>query len=81
MTYEKSADDLEMAAHLQDQLNAEGRYACQRANAPQSAPGVKQTTCVACGEDLPPVRIEYKRIRCAVCQTEVERLTKLTGRR
>lgn len=78
MTYEKSADDLEMAAHLQDQLNTAGVAAARQAMAPQKADGFDGVHCVEpdCGEPLPPVRIAYGRVRCTDCQVKADRLAK-----
>lgn len=77
MTYEKVADELELATHLQEQLNMAGVAQSRKALEPESEPGVVVRECVRCGDDLPQVRIEYKRIRCTVCQVETERLAKL----
>ncbi len=77
MIYEKVADDLELASHLQEQLNAAGVAAVRLANAPETAEGMTVDACVDCDDPLPAVRIAYKRIRCACCQTEKERLAKL----
>jgi hypothetical protein len=75
MTYEKTADDLELASHLQEQLNLAGRKAAEAALAPQTPKDkdgnhVKVTHCVEedCGEALAPLRVEMGRTRCTPCQ-------------
>lgn len=78
--YEKSADELESASHLQEQLNLAGRRAVEAALAPQTHPEFNGADCIGCGESLPPVRLAHKRIRCAECQTEIERLEKMRRR-
>lgn len=87
MVYEKSADDLEQASHLQEQLNLAGRRASERAMAPQTRKGadgkhVVVTHCVEedCGEALPPIRVEMKRTRCTPCQIAADKRAKLQGR-
>jgi hypothetical protein len=84
VTYEKTADDLEQASHLQEQLNLAGRKASEAALAPQTPKGkdgqhVVVTHCVEedCGEELPPVRVVMKRIRCTVCQIALDKRQKL----
>lgn len=87
MIRERSADDLEQASHLQEQLNMGGRKACENALAPQTPKGkdgqhIKVTHCIEedCGEPLPPIRIEMKRTRCTTCQILEDKRTKLQGR-
>jgi hypothetical protein len=77
---EKSADVLDTASELQDLMNIDARAAVAAADRPQSHPDFNGRDCVECGEALPGVRLAYKRIRCAPCQTEVERLAKMRGR-
>lgn len=88
MTLERSADDLEQASHLQEQLNLSGRAACAAELEPQT-PKDKDgkhtvvTHCAEpdCGEELPPVRIVMKRIRCTPCQIAEDKRLKQLGRR
>lgn len=85
MTYEKEADPLALAAHLQDQLNMAGRRACEQALVPQTPKdenGVYMAVlrCVDCEDDLPPVRIAYGRVRCTLCQIEEDKRLKQLGR-
>lgn len=82
MTYEKVADDLEQASHLQEQLNMAGRKVCAKAAGPQTPIGADgehmvRTQCIECEDPLPQVRIEYKWVRCTPCQIEADRLKKL----
>lgn len=76
MTYERSADELEMASHLQEQLNTAGRAEVTKALKSEQ-PKDFDGNCIDCAEELPPVRIAYGRVRCCECQTEKERLAKL----
>lgn len=78
---ERTADELDMAADLQQRANDDG-LARVRLQLVQSHPDFDGVHCIEpdCGEELPAVRIAYKRVRCAACQTEVERREKL-GRR
>jgi len=82
MTYEKVADELEHAAHLQDQLNIAGVKHVRKALAPETPKGVdgrhiKQFICIECEDPLPPIRMAMGRLRCTTCQVEKERLAKL----
>jgi hypothetical protein len=73
---ERSADVLDTAAELQEQMNADARAAVAAADRPQTHPDFNGSDCVECGEALPGVRLAYQRIRCMPCQAEVERLAK-----
>lgn len=79
--YEKSADELEMASHLQDQLNTQGRKVVAAALAPQTHPDFNGKDCLDCEVELPPVRIAMGRIRCTVCQIAQDKINKQMGRR
>ncbi len=68
MTYERDADELAMAGHLQEQLNDAGVAAVRRALKPQVAEGFDGHHCVVCEDALPPIRIEMGRVRCTTCQ-------------
>lgn len=78
--YEKSADVLESASHLQDQLNLAGRRAAEAAMAPQTHPDFDGVHCLDCEVDMPQVRLAYRRIRCTACQVAADKLAKLRGR-
>lgn len=78
MTYEKEADELAMAGHLQQQLNDGGVAAARAALAPQTDKRFDGKHCVEedCGVELPHMRLVYGRIRCTTCQCRVEDLAK-----
>lgn len=80
---ERTADDLEMAGALQDHYNSEGVAASRRALAPEKHPDFDGVHCVEpdCGEELAPVRLAYKRVRCTPCAAAKEQREKLQGRR
>lgn len=73
---ERSADELEVAEQLREQEVTAGRAAVARANEPQKVEGFDGVHCVDCEEPLAPVRLAYKRCRCAPCQEEEDRLIK-----
>jgi hypothetical protein len=76
---ERTADELEAAEELREQGVVDG-VARARLQLVQEHKDFDGVHCLACGDELPPVRIAYKRIRCTPCETEVERKAKL-GRR
>lgn len=81
MTYEKEADPLALAAHLQEQLNMAGRRACEQALVPQTPKDEKGKhlavlLCVECEVELPPVRIVMGRVRCTPCQIDEDKRLK-----
>lgn len=84
--FEKTADECDTAAQLQDHFNQQGRAVVSAALASEIVKLEKSTgekfdgCCVGCGEDLPAVRIAYGRVRCTPCQTTVEKLDKQRAR-
>jgi hypothetical protein len=78
---ERTADELEVAEEVREQAVADG-LASVRARLIEKHPDFDGKHCIEpdCGDELPPVRIAYGRIRCTPCQCEVERKEKL-GRR
>lgn len=84
-TFEKSADELEMASQLQQHFNDAGVAAAAEALKPQTPKGADGkhlvfTKCVDCEDDLPPIRVVMKRIRCTCCQIEEDARLKRGGR-
>lgn len=79
---ERTADELETAEEVREQAVVDG-LASVRAQLVQTHPDFDGIHCInpRCGEELPPVRIAYKRVRCAPCQAEVERQERVRGRR
>lgn len=79
---ERSADELEAAEEIREQIRDDG-LARVRAQLTQSHPDFDGIHCVnpKCGEELPPVRIAYKRVRCAPCQQALEDRDRRMGRR
>lgn len=67
------SDDLDQAAVLQDAMNNAGIAAAALRTAPEKHPDFDGATCVSCGDEMPPVRLAYGRIRCVICQTKIER--------
>ena len=67
------SDSLDQAAVIQDMINNKGIAAAALKTAPQTHPDFDGKNCVACGDELPPVRLAYGRIRCVICQTILER--------
>jgi len=78
---ERSADELEMAGQLEELERERGRAVVRDALRPVKHPDFNGSDCVDCGDKLPPVRLAYKWVRCAPCQSEIERRLKLQGRR
>jgi hypothetical protein len=76
---ERTADELEAAEEIREQGVVDG-LARVRLQLVQTHKGFDGRHCIGCGDELPAVRIAYKRVRCTPCQAEVERLEKL-GRR
>lgn len=69
-------DEGEIAGELEEMDRLRGRAAVDAANAPQKHPDFNGSDCVECGDALAPVRLAYKKVRCAPCQTEEDRLSR-----
>ena len=67
------SDSLDKASEIQDTINNAGIAAAALRVAPEKHPDFDGKHCVTCGEDMPPVRLAYGRIRCVHCQTILER--------
>jgi hypothetical protein len=76
---ERTADELEAAEEIREQGVVDG-VACARAELVQTHKDFDGVHCIGCGEELPLVRIAYKRIRCTTCQCEIERKEKMRRR-
>lgn len=77
---ERTADELETADQLQELGRADGLARVRDALKAEHHPDFDGVNCVSCGDELAPVRIAYKRVRCAACQTEIERQEKMRRR-
>lgn len=44
-----------------------------RAMAPQYHPDFDGVTCVRCSDDMPPLRLSMGKVRCVICQTQLEK--------
>lgn len=77
--FEKTADECDTAAQLQDHFNQQGRAAIS-AQLKSEQGADFDGTCVDCGEEMPPVRIAYGRCRCTLCQVAKEKLDKQRAR-
>ena len=67
------SDSLDKAAEIQDTMNNAGIAAAALQTAPEKHPDFDGANCVTCGDEMPPVRLAYGRIRCVICQTKLER--------
>jgi RNA polymerase-binding transcription factor DksA len=74
----RHTDAFEQAAALQERMNEAGLAEVRRAVAPEYHPDFDGKHCIDCGDDIPPKRLEMRRIRCVGCQS---RLEVLSGRR
>ncbi len=69
-----------MAAQMQDQMNEQALANQRAADKPQTHPDFDGLHCIDCEEDLPAVRLAYKRVRCTVCQEAQDKRDKLRGK-
>ncbi len=76
---EKSADDLEMASQLQEQLNERGLEAVRAGMSPQTHVDFDGVHCVACDDDMPSERLAAGRVRCTACESALEKQKKMRG--
>lgn len=77
---ERTADDLEVAENLREEARDHGLARVREALKAEHHPDFDGAHCVSCGDELAPVRIAYRRVRCAVCQSEIERKEKMRRR-
>ncbi len=76
---EKSADEMDMASQLQEQLNERGLDAVRLNMKPQSHPDFDGDHCLDCEVDIPVERLAMGRIRCTACETVLEKQKKQRG--
>lgn len=69
---ERSADQLDIAADLQDQANEQALANFRKSDKPQAHPDFDGAHCLDCGDDMPELRLQMHRIRCTSCETVVE---------
>lgn len=78
------ADEIDRAAAISEEHNAECVEAARRAAAPEQTrlpDGSWETTeCVDCGEDIEPGRLDMGKVRCFSCQSELEHVRKQYAR-
>jgi RNA polymerase-binding transcription factor DksA len=74
MNIQKSADEVDMASELEMIFNEKAIEAVTARLKPETDPDFDGKTCVECGDDMPPIRLAYNRIRCCNCQTIKERM-------
>jgi ribosomal protein S27E len=77
---ERTADELETAENLRQETSDFGLAQVREHLKAEHHPDFDGVNCVGCGDELAPVRIAYKRVRCAACQTEIEKRQKLQRR-
>lgn len=75
----QSADELDQADLIQENERQAGLDAVRRKLVEQH-PDFNGTDCIDCGDPLPAVRLAYKRVRCTLCQVEVENRDKMRRR-
>ena len=78
---ERFSDPIDEASQLASNLTESAIASVRQAMAPECHPDFDGRTCVECGDDMPQVRLDMKRVRCASCQTEIEHRNKLRGGR
>ena len=80
MSGDAGADDLDIAAELQEIFNRKGIQAAQDKAAPERHPDFDGKTCLDCAEDVHVERLTLGKIRCIVCQTKLEHRLKIYRR-
>jgi len=69
----KEGDQVDAAAEYQHQLNERSTAEARNKLAPETHPDFDGAHCVDCGDDMPELRLQMKRVRCVICQTVKER--------
>ncbi len=67
------ADEADNAQSMIDAENDNGVDRSRAALKPELHPGFDGQHCVDCDDELPPLRLAMKRVRCVMCQTLLEK--------
>lgn len=75
-----TADENERATLIEEQFTDAAIEAVRERVQPESHPDFDGMHCVDCAEPLPPARLALGRVRCVVCQEQLERDARLYRR-
>ena len=73
-------DEAEIASALEQGFLAKALAKQQEKMAPETHPDFDGVHCIDCDTEIPPKRLEMKRIRCVDCQTFLEEKEKRAKR-
>lgn len=76
---ENYADELDRASVLQDQMNEQALAVVQANNKPETHPDFDGISCIECADELPPIRLKLRKVRCVTCQTILEAKRRMMG--
>ena len=74
-------DEGDQASAFQMRENALALERAKAAMAPETHPDFDGETCVKCGDDIPEARLKMGKVRCVICQDQLERKGKLYAAR
>lgn len=76
MEIERTADQVDIAQALQDDLNNRALTEARRKSAPENPEGFDGVNCFECEEPIHPARLALGRCLCVDCQTVKEQSAK-----
>lgn len=75
----EGGDEVDQAGRVERNFIAASLKAQQEAMKPETHPDFDGESCIGCGEPIPLARLNMGKIRCVLCQTELEKLRKTRG--
>lgn len=80
MELERTADQVDIAQAMQDDLNNRSLAAARQKSLPENPEGFDGKNCFECGDSIHPARLELGRCLCLDCQVLRENLLKRNGK-
>lgn len=72
-------NQLELADEIAEKQRSTGIDMIRQRLAEQTHPDFDGENCVECGDTMPALRLQLKRIRCTGCETALEKRKKMFG--
>jgi RNA polymerase-binding transcription factor DksA len=63
---------MERASELEQAEREAARHRIERAMRPEKDPRFNGKDCVECEDEIPPGRLALGKVRCVICQSELE---------
>lgn len=74
-------DEADIASALEAGFIAQALEKHKEKVAPETHPDFDGTHCIDCGEPIPSLRLAMFKVRCVDCQSELEKMNKIFGRK